>query len=433
MSSTPVAGRSPNRAVWPVAVSFAVVHAWLISLNLFGPGYPLGDVTSVYKFWTEQIIANDYWVGVDSPWVYPIVAIVPMLLAHLPVAFASPGNSTMVYAVSWLLLVTALNSAAFAALLGWGARAIRLRVAWWWTAFLIVLGPIALGRIDSVSVPIAIIGALLIASRPRVAAVVLTLAAWIKVWPGVIVIALVVALKERWRILAVALGVSAGILAFTLSFGSGAHVISFITEQSGRGLEVEAPIATVWMWQAFLGVPGARVFYNDTIYAWEVTGPGADVAASVMTPLLVGVVAVLAILAALAIHRGASSARVLAPLVLALVVALVAFQKVGSPQYISWLAVPVILGLVMCGLVMRERSSPRESFRMPAALVLLIAGLTQLIYPFFFGQLLSLWWPLLVILTVRNLLLFVLLGWALTSITASVFRATAPERAFSAA
>ena len=38
-----------------------------------------------------------------------------------------------------------------------GRRPRQLRAAWWWLGFLLLLGPIAIGRLDSVSVPIVIL------------------------------------------------------------------------------------------------------------------------------------------------------------------------------------------------------------------------------------------------------------------------------------
>ena len=96
----------------------------------------------------------------------------------------------------------------------------------------------------------------------------------------------------------------------------------------------------------------------------------------------------------------------LAPLSLALVVALLAFNKVGSPQFALWLAVPIILGLA------NQRASG-QSFAVPAGLALAIAALTQLIYPVYYAKVLTLDPVLLVVLTGRNLLYFALLGWAM--------------------
>lgn len=383
-------------------VAFALVHVWLGLLNLVGPGIPLGDVVYTYRFWMDQAFVRDYWVGIDSVWVYPIVAIVPMVLAFV----VGPD----LYGAGWISLVTILNAVAFGLLTGWGQGRDRLAVAWWWLLFLLLIGPIALGRVDSVSVPIAVIGVLLLSRRPRVAALLLVIATWIKVWPAALLAAVVVASKHRLTAIWVSVVASAAIVGVALALGSGANVFSFITQQTGRGLQVEAPISTLWLWQAFAAVPGAYVYYDQGILTYQVAGTGTDIAASLMTPVLAVVALAVVALGAVAVRRGAASLDVLAPLALALVVSLIAFNKVGSPQFISWLAVPVILGL------WTAYAGSAVSFRVPAALVLVIAGLTQVLYPALYVHLLGLNTLMLLVISVRNVLYFVLLAWAISEL-----------------
>lgn len=389
--------------------TFTLVHLWLAVLNLYGPGLPLGDVTIVYKFWTDQILVADFWVGIDSAWVYPILAIVPMLVA------ATFGPA--LYATTWLVLVFGLNLLAFVAVIGWRREARNVAAAWWWIAFLMLLGPIALGRIDATTVPVAIAGVMFASTRPRVAALLLTLAAWVKVWPVALFVALFVSSRDRWRALLVAVGTSVLIIAFALSFGSGGNVLSFVTQQTGRGLQVESPVSTIWMWQAFAKVPGSFAYYDQALLTWQVTGDGVGVASMLMTPLMGLAVLAVVLAGVLALRRGVDPVVLLPIVSLGLVTALIAFNKVGSPQFISWLAVPVILGLVT------KRPGNPWWFATPAALVGAIAALTQCFYPYLYGWLLSLNPILLVILTARNLLLFVVLGWAMyTLITVATWR-----------
>jgi hypothetical protein len=391
-------------------VAFVAVHFWLGMLALYGPGQPLGDVTLVYKTWTEQVVLHDYWVGVHAPWVYPIVAIVPML--------ASFALGQALYASTWISIVMLLDAVGFAAITGWFSSRNRAGVAWWWLAFLLLLGPIAIGRIDSVTVPLAIVGVLLLSTRPTAAAVVLSVATWIKVWPAALLAAVVVSTRGRLRIVATALATSAVIVGVALAFGSGANVFSFITEQTGRGLQVEAPITTFWLWRAFAGESGAAVYYDSDILTYQVHGSGVELAAAVMTPVLAVVALAVVGLGAWASARGASPAALLPPLALALVTTLIAFNKVGSPQFIMWLAVPVVLGLVSSG------AGPSRRFAVPAALVLVLAAMTQAVYPFLYNELLALNPVLLAVISVRNALLFVLLGWAVYSVV-SVGRSVA--------
>lgn len=413
---------SPRVLAHPVLlwIAFLLAHLVLGLLNLYGSGYPLGDVTSVYRYWTAQALGGGYRVGIDGPWVYPILAIIPILAAHVfyPLAARIPAFAALtldagLYASTWLILIVLLNLVAFGFLTGWGGRRDRAGAAWWWLVFMLALGPIALGRIDSVTVPVAMIGVLFIATRPRLAALLLTVGAWIKVWPGALVIAIVVASRDRWRVLATAISASAVVTVLALSLGSGFNLVSFVTEQNGRGLQIEAPVTTAWLWMASAGVPGTSVYYDQEILTWQVTGPGVAAASALMTPLLLVVVVVVALIGALAVRRGAAASALLPPVMLALLTGMIAFQKVGSPQFISWLAVPVVLGL----LTHRAGEGPR--FRTPAVLVLVLAGLTQLIYPYLYGYLISAYPAMLVVLTSRNLLLFVILGWAIAAMVRS--------------
>lgn len=386
-------------AVW---LAFVGVHLWLGLLNLHGPGFPLGDVVQVYPHWLREGFVAGQWLGIDQPWVYPILALVPMLAA------ATFGFG--LYASTWLTIVMLLNAVAFGFITGWGRRRERVVVGWWWVGFLLLLGPIALGRIDSITVPIGIIAVLVLATRPRVAALLLAVGAWMKIWPAAVLLAAVIALRARWRMLGVAVAVTGVVVLVSLLLGSGIHVLGFITEQAGRGLQVEAPAATLWLWRGLAGEPGTGVYYDTSILTYQVAGHGVGAMAAATTPALAVAVLAFTILGVLAVRRGVGPGDLLPALALGLVTSLIAFNKVGSPQFVSWLAVPIVLGIAV------RVAGHGRSFRVPGALVLAIAGLTQFIYPYLYDALLTLDPYMLVVITVRNLLYFVLVGWAIHAI-----------------
>ena len=374
-------------------------------LNLYGPGQPLGDVTNVYRFWTDQLVVAHYRVGIDSSWVYPIVAMLPMLAARV---FGMDQ-----YAATWLTLVMFLDAAAFAVIIGWGRRRQNSGVAWWWLGFMLLLGPITLGRIDSISVPLAIVGALLIATRPRTAVFILTIATWIKVWPAAVIAAIIIAARDRVNAALTVVLTSAAITAIALALGSGANVFSFITQQANRGLQVEAPVSTIWLWRAWSGATGTTVYYDTNLLTWQVRGAGVDVAGAVMTPLLALVMLALVVVGVFAVRNRAPVTDVLPALSLAFVTAFIAFNKVGSPQYVTWLAIPVILGLATTA------AGRGKSFRVPAIMVAVIGALTQVIYPYLYGCLLGTNIVMLLVITAKDVLLFALLGWAVASLVQS--------------
>lgn len=409
MSSDPAAGVAPSFAapatgirralVHPITlwIAFLLVHLLLGFLCLRGPGMPFGDVYLVYKPWAVLAQTGSSVVGIDTNWVYPIGALLPIVA---PLIFGAH-----LYTGSWLMMVLILDAAAFA-VLTIGRHPRNLVAAWWWIAFLFLLGPIAVARLDSVSVPLVIVALLWLALRERLAVVVITLATWIKVWPAAILAGLFIALRSRWRVLGAVIATSLVIVILALTFGSGAHVLSFITMQTTRGLQIEAPISAPWMWEAAFQMPGSFVYYDRTLLTFEVAGSGTATASSLMTPLLaVAVIAVL-LIGIRAVRHRAPVARMLPALTLALVATLIAFNKVGSPQYIAWLAAPVILGLVYRG----------KAFRTPAILVAVTAALTQIFYPYLYDLILAVNPVMLLVLTMRNLLLFVILGWALRAL-----------------
>lgn len=384
-------------AAW---AGFALVHGWLAWVCLVGRHDGMNDVSVVYRQWIEQALNNGIIVGIDSSWVYPILAIVPMLAAAV-------FGATQ-YVAAWVALVILFNAVTFAVIASTG----NARAAWWWLAFLSLLGPITLARIDAITVSLGIVGVLLLASRPRAAGAVLAIATWVKVWPAVLIAAALVTTRNRGRILASGVIVSAVVVTVALMLGSGARVFSFITEQTGRGLQLEAPITTFWLWAAFAGQRGTAVYFDREIITYQVTGAGVDVAAAVMTPLMVLAVLVVLALGVRAVRTGTPAAQILPSLCLALVVALIAFNKVGSPQFIGWIAVPIVLGL----------ATPGVSFRPPAAIALIVAALTQVLYPYLYQALVELNPAMLIALTLRNILEFVLLGWAVQALIRSPHR-----------
>jgi len=397
-----------NRALlW---LAFVAVHVWLGMMCLFGPGFPLGDVTVVYRRWVDQIVLVDFWVGIDTVWVYPVLAIVPMLAAF---AFGPA-----VYASTWLTIVMLVNAVAFAAITGWTTTRDRAVVGWWWVGFLLLLGPIAVARIDAVTVSLAIVGVLLLATRPVAAAVVLAVATWVKVWPAALLAAIVITSRRRRDVVLAAVAVSAGIVVVALLFGSGGNVFSFVTQQTGRGLQVEAPVSMIWLWQAALGSPDTWIYYDQDILTYQFVGDGVAATASVMTPLLAVAALAVAGLGIWAVRRGASANTLLPPLALALVTTLIVVNKVGSPQFVSWLAVPVVLGLAT------RLAGRGRSFRFPAVVVLVVAALTQSFYPYLYNELLSLNPILVIAITARNLLLVVVLAWAIREVVAVAHNAT---------
>lgn len=384
-------------ALWS---AFALVHLVLAVIVLRDQGQNLGDVLTMYRPWAEFARSGSGVVGIQLPWVYPIGAL-PLIM--LPIVLGPTA-----YGLVWVLMVMLLDAGAFA-ILTVGRHPRSLVAAWWWLAYLILLGPIAISRLDTVSVPFVIAALLWLGLRRQLAVVLLTVATWIKVWPAAVLLAVVIALPHRLRIVGWAVATSAVFVIVALTYGAGWRVLSFITMQTARGVQIEAPIALPWMWAAALHVPGNAIFYDAGLNTFQISGPGAELAGNLMTPLLAAGIAVICGLGIRAVRHRVSPVRLLHPLALALVATMIVFDKVGSPQYMTWLAAPIVAGIVFQG----------RGFRTPAIMMLAAAGLTQLFYPYLYNWLLAADPVMLVVLTARTICVCVVLGWSVKALWSS--------------
>ncbi|MFC7943268.1 hypothetical protein ACFUPZ_08405 [Microbacterium oxydans] len=388
----------PPTGVAVLWVAFLLAHLLTAWAGWVCPSQPMGDVVLVYEPWASSALDGGPIVGVTETWVYPQLALVPMLVAKMLAAPLVPllGVSGA-YLIGWAALVVILDAVAFGVLIGRSPSRPRRVAAWFWCAALLLLGPIALYRIDAITVPIAVIGGLWLVSRPVVGAALLTVGAWIKIWPGALVLAAVIALRARMRVLFAALAVTAGVVAALLVLGADSEILGFLTEQTGRGLQIEAVAATPFLWLAVTGA--ARIEYSFEILTFQITAPGVDAVAAVLTPLMAVCVLAVAAVGALKAIRGARFTRLFPPLALALVTLLIVTNKVGSPQFQTWLIAPMILWLVL----------DRVRARVPAVVVLALCLLTCLVYPIGYDALLRADTLSVAVLTVRNVLLIVLL------------------------
>ncbi|MEC5200287.1 hypothetical protein RCH21_002533 [Arthrobacter sp. PL16] len=387
--------RNTASSVW---VFFAIIHAGFLArlLPFIIGGGVLSDIR-FYREWAYSALDDGVWEGIDTAWVYPVGALVPMVLAS---AFGP-----YLYQLAWFVLFAGLNALGTAALVRRGTAS-SFTAAYWWLAATALLGPVAVGRIDGLTAPLVITALLLVAARPFVASLVLSAATWMKVWPAAVVLAALVVVRQgRLRIVGAGVAVSAGIAVVVAVFGDIRNLTGFLSAQGARGMQLEAPLSTPGVWQAITGTSGAYFFEDEVINTMEVRGALSGLVGDLMTPLLVLSVLLVAAFLAIALHRGAPAGALLATGSLALVSTLVVFNKVGSPQFMLWITAVIAVGLVL------DRAS---EWRYPAVAMLATAALTTLVYPIFYDALrYDLDPAVAVLLTLRNLLVVSIFVWSL--------------------
>lgn len=374
-----------------------VTHAWLlIYAGSFSRIAPMNDV-QLYGYWLQQMRTDHFIFGVNQPWVYPAGALLPMLLAEL----LSFGHGVL---FGWVLMMALLSSIVIGALVDWGrAGSTPYLAAWFWVSAVAILGPVSISRIDSVSVLIAIAGLLAFAnSRIRLALVFFSFGAWIKIWPVAHILGTFIADRRKKFILVSAGIISAVFILLALLVGGDSSVLSFVFTQSDRGIQIESTLAMFWLWAAKLHMPNVGIYFDEQMLTNQVSGVYADLASALITPIMFGALVITGLLGWRAFLAGAAGKRIFTLVSLTAVLDLIVFNKVGSPQFMTWLFVPVIAWIYF----------ELEKRWMPIALTFVIALLTHAVYPVFYEDLMGLGDVSMALLTGRNALLVVFLIWA---------------------
>ena len=381
-------------ALW---VSTALVHLWLVFEAQLNPQTaPFNDV-NLYGYWVDQVNAGQGLFGVTEPWVYPFLAFVPMALAK----WLGAGFGLL---TGWVVLVGILHVVALSAVVEWGRAAkSAFKAVGFYLIYLALLGPVAIGRIDAIAAFFALLGVVQIQrNRARLAIVFFTFGAWIKIWPVAAAIALFASAKSKLQVVLAAVATSAALLVIGTLLGGNEKLLSFVSMQGDRGLQVEAVLATFWVWAAKFGAPGAGIYFDNQLVTNQVSGAWANEVAWLLGPVMIFALAITVFLGLRAYRAGADAKHLFVATFLTASLDLIVFNKVGSPQFELWIAVPLMAG-VLFGL---------PNWRFPVAMGLAIALLTNLLYPISYMDLMALGWLGIAILTLRNALLIALLVWA---------------------
>lgn len=308
---------------------------------LAGTGFILANV----GFWLHDGAANyqdvnQYasWAGVitqtgslptDHSWQYPPAAAVLFLLPRL-----GGGN----YGQEFVAMMLVIDLLGLLMLVGFAKKRGDYTGVWLWLLGFPLLGSLSVLRFDLAPTVLTMAALVVLHRRPRWFGAAAGLGASLKLWP-------IVVLFGEWdrRRLVQAVLSCAGVIAIVfvgsaIAFG---NPFSFVSQQGGRGLQVES-VATI-PWQLHQIVTGIPVPQELRFGAWEIPGTKAD---TIATLLDVASLVVLALAAAwwLARDRAIRSGRedlatdtVARDFVFAIVLLLVLVSRVLSPQYMIWL------------------------------------------------------------------------------------------------
>ena len=360
----------------PVVPWYAATRVLLLLLALnvlpyFNRGAVTGDV-STYHGWLAGSFDHGRYPLDDPKWQYPPGAAAPLELPHL-----LPGS----YYVLFFLMCLIADVAVFGLLLRAARRADpehRSQAGpWLWTLGVAAIGPMAYGRYDLVVTAFAV-AALTVTPRSKrstaiARGVLIGVGTFLKLWPAAFLFG---APKRRnGRLLAGAAAAAAVLptLALELFFPG---VLSFLTNQKSRGIQLESVFASPFLVGKWFG--WSHEVQNTKYGAYEYLGTGVGAAGkAALAATAVGFGVLLLIRRRAAVRGGFPFPAMLADVGFAAVLVAVVTSRVLSPQYLVWL-----LGVAAVCLTRRE-----TLMRTPAWLVLGAVSVTQLIFPLFYHSL----------------------------------------------
>ena len=336
------------------------------------------------------------------------------------------------YVIAFVGLMLLLDIA-FSLSLWRGGGRLRAHAIVFWTLFVVFIGPTVYLRFDLVTSVLAGWSLLLVARRAWAWSGALAgTGAAIKLWPALLWPALCGGSSRQKLRASLGFWGTGGLLALvSLIWAGWDRLVSPLTWQSGRGLQVESVWASVPMLGRALGL-GDYAVTISRYQAFEIYGTGVSLwtaAATVATALgMLGIVVAYASWW----RRGAGSTSEAVALMLLVILVMIVTNKTFSPQYMIWLGGPHAAGFALLG----RRPPNTEGYSVErrrlwviSLFILTCTVLTGIVFPIGYDPLVrdSGWagWfrlPVTLILVARNVLITALLGYVVWWVAGFVAR-----------
>jgi hypothetical protein len=354
----------------------AIVIGWLATRLLIlvilaaFERFVVGDV-----FYYHRKINALFTAGLDRTlYEYPTPVV---WILWLP--YGASFGSRVGYLVAFVVFMLALDAVFCYAL--WRASGRRHDSAVdFWLIFVPLIGPLAYLRFDML--PAVLAGGALLAARrkPWVTGALTGLGAAIKLWPALLIGAFLSYRSDRRPAGIAFIVVGFGLALISLIFGGWPRLISPLTWQSDRGLQIESIWATPLM-LARAARSHHWIVSVSQYQAYEIFGPGVDAWVMISSIATVLGLSVIILLTVRAFRHEGSTPAAIGLVVLATVAIMTITNKTLSPQYLLWVGGPMAALLAF-----RPQATPEEqpAISRIARQALVLALLTQLVYPLFY-------------------------------------------------
>ena len=358
-----------------------VVIVWLLTRSLMliilasFESFVVGDV-----FYYHRKINALFTAGLDRTlYEYPTPVV---WILWLP--YGASLGSRVGYLVAFVIFMLALDALFTYAL--WRSTGRRHDTTIdFWLIFVPLIGPLSYLRFDML--PAVLAGGALLAARrkPWITGAFTGLGAAVKLWPALLIGAFLSYKSDRRPVGIAFVVVGFGLALISLIFGGWSRLISPLTWQADRGLQIESIWATPLM-LARAVKPGQWIVDMSQYQAYEIFGPGVRPWVTVSSLATVLGLAVIILLTIRAFRHHGSTPVAIGFVIVATVAIMTITNKTLSPQYLLWLGGPMAALLAF-----RPRATPEEqpAIDRMAGQLLILAVLTQLVYPLLYNSLLG--------------------------------------------
>ncbi len=364
-----------RRSGTSLAVAWALTRLAVLGVLALFERFVVGDV-----FYYHRKIRSLFDVGLErtlNEYPTPVT-----WLLWLP--YGATGGNRVGYLVAFVALMLALD-AAFTLALYRSAGRRHTSAADFWLGFVLLVGPLSYLRFDVL--PAVLAGGALLAARrrPWVTGALTGLGAAVKLWPALLIPAFLSHRADTKAAARAFVGVGFGLAAVSLLAGGWSRLVSPLTWQSDRGLQIESVWATPVMLARAVR-PSRWVVDISRYQAYEIFGPTVALWLGVATAATVAGLVVIVALYLRAFRNPAPTALAVGLVILATVAVMTVTNKTLSPQYLLWLGGPMAALLLLA----RDGTlAQRDQLRRLARFLLLLALLTHLVYPLFYDGLLG--------------------------------------------
>lgn len=311
---------------------------------------------------------------------YPDAGLWPStLLAHLI------GGNVNAYFIAFPVMILCFDALFMSLLLR--RRSVTpaaFDAAWFWVLFGTAAGQVFVLRLDIFPALLVATAGYFLFKNPAFCGFFLAFATAMKLWPGILAAGIVGSAKKAssWLALAGFFGAMILFIAITTIISGYDRVLSPLTYQTDRGLQIESVGATAFVIQNYFNPGRWNLAYAAGSKSFEITGPGITHAITLTTIIMALTVLIALAWAIYHFIAGNWTAQSSLAFFVLMILLLLVGNKVFSTQYITWLG-PIIVIAVSRG---DQPLAQQVIIRTLAAFSVIAAGLGTIVYPFNYDQ-----------------------------------------------